>query len=76
KRIIDVDHHFHQVGCCFYPWFAGLDFKNLFQDVIAVYDYTVTFKLAQPNFSFFANIDTSHAVILSAEYGQQFAAKD
>lgn len=44
--------------------------------MIAVDDYTVTFKLAQPNFSFLANIATSHAVILSAEYGQQLAAKD
>ncbi len=76
KRIIDVDHPFHQVGGGFYPWFAGLDFQNLLQDVIAVDDYTVTFKLAQPNFSFLANIATSHAVILSAEYGQQLAAKD
>ncbi|WP_230861033.1 ABC transporter substrate-binding protein, partial [Vibrio harveyi] len=32
KRIIDVDHPFHDVGGGFYPWFAGLDFQNLVKD--------------------------------------------
>lgn len=76
KRIIDDSHPFHEVGGGLYPWFAGLDFKNLLQDVIALDDNTVLFKLSKPNFSFLANIATSHAVILSAEYGQQLAAKD
>ncbi|MGR4988403.1 ABC transporter substrate-binding protein SapA [Vibrio rotiferianus] len=76
KRIIDVNHPFHDVGGGFYPWFAGLDFQNLVKDVIALDDHTVKFVLAQPNFAFLANIATSHAVLLSAEYGQQLAAKD
>ncbi|NMS25229.1 ABC transporter substrate-binding protein, partial [Vibrio parahaemolyticus] len=46
------------------------------QDVVAIDEHTVRFTLSQPNFSFLANIATSHAVILSAEYGQQLAAKD
>ncbi len=76
KRIIDDNHPFHQVGGGLYPWFAGLDFKNLVQDVIAVDDNTVTFKLSKPNFSFLSNIATSYAVLLSAEYGQQLLVKD
>ncbi len=76
KRIIDDNHPFHDVGGGLYPWFAGLDFKNLLQDVIAVDNNTVTFKLSKPNFSFLSNIATSYAVLLSAEYGQQLAAKD
>ncbi|WP_319536744.1 ABC transporter substrate-binding protein [uncultured Vibrio sp.] len=76
KRIIDENHPFHLVGGGLYPWFAGLDFKNLLQDVIAVDNDTVMFKLSKPNFSFLANIATSHAVLLSAEYGQLLAAQD
>ncbi|WP_264901993.1 ABC transporter substrate-binding protein [Vibrio sp. STUT-A11] len=76
KRIIDDNHPFHLVGGGLYPWFAGLDFKNLLQDVIAVDNDTVMFKLSKPNFSFLANIATSHAILLSAEYGQLLAAKD
>ncbi len=76
KRIIDDSHPFHKVGGGLYPWFAGLDFKNLLEDVIAEDEHTVTFKLSKPNLSFLANIATSYAVLLSAEYGQQLAAKD
>ncbi|EDP60307.1 ABC transporter substrate-binding protein [Vibrio sp. AND4] len=76
KRIIDVDHPFHDVGGGFYPWFAALDFQNLVKNVVAVDSDTVKFVLTQPNFAFLANIATSHAVLLSAEYGQQLAAKD
>lgn len=76
KRIIDVNHPYHDIGGGFYPWFAGLDFQNLVQDVIALDDQTVKFVLSQPNFAFLANIATSHAVILSKEYGNELITHD
>ncbi|MDF2152446.1 ABC transporter substrate-binding protein SapA [Vibrio sp. CAU 1672] len=76
KRIIDKEHPYHNVGGGFYPWFAGLDFQNLLQEVTAVDPYTVKFTLKQPNFAFLANIATSHAVILSEEYAHNLAAED
>ncbi|MEF1310421.1 ABC transporter substrate-binding protein SapA [Vibrio mytili] len=76
KRIVDPEHPFHQVGGGLYPWFAGLDFESLLKDVVAVDDHTVVFTLSKPNFAFLSNIATSHAVLLSAEYAQQLAAKD
>ncbi|MGR5458034.1 ABC transporter substrate-binding protein [Vibrio sp. PNB22_1_1] len=76
KRIIDVDHPFHNVGGGFYPWFSSLDFQTLLLDVIAIDDNTVKFILAQPNFAFLSNIATSHAVVLSSQYGTQLIAQD
>ncbi|WP_165311620.1 ABC transporter substrate-binding protein SapA [Vibrio ziniensis] len=76
KRIIDPTHPYHYVSNGNYPWFAGINFSSLLKDVSAVDDQTVKFTLSRPDNSFLSNIATTHAVILSEEYGQQLQIKD
>lgn len=76
RRIIDSSHPFHYVGSGLYPWFTGIDFQNLLTDVEAIDKHTVKFTLARPDNTFLSNISTSHAVILSKEYGNQLQVAD
>ncbi|MFV8459710.1 ABC transporter substrate-binding protein SapA [Vibrio campbellii] len=76
ERIIDSSSPFHYVGGGLYPWFAGIDFKNLIVDITAVDDLTVKFQLSRPDNSFLNNIATSYAVIHSKEYANQLVAAD
>ncbi|NAX42367.1 MULTISPECIES: ABC transporter substrate-binding protein SapA [unclassified Vibrio] len=76
RRIIDPTNPFHYVNSGVYPWFAGIDFKNLLIDVHALDDLTVKFTLSRPDNSFLSNIATSHAVILSYEYANQLVIED
>jgi len=76
RRIIDPTHPYHLVGGGSYPWFTGIDLVNLLTDVVALSDHQVKFILSRPNFAFLSNLATSHAVILSAEYGHQLAQQD
>ncbi|MBE4579494.1 ABC transporter substrate-binding protein [Vibrio navarrensis] len=76
RRIIDPTHPYHLVGGGSYPWFTGIDLANLLTDVVALSDHQVKFILSRPNFAFLSNLATSHAVILSAEYGHQLAQQD
>ncbi|WED20724.1 peptide ABC transporter substrate-binding protein SapA [Vibrio sp. JC009] len=68
KRIIDNSNPFHQVGNSTYPWFSGIGFSDLIQEVEAINPHTVKFVLAQADNTFLSNIATSYAVILSKEY--------
>ncbi|CDT68644.1 Peptide transport periplasmic protein sapA [Vibrio coralliirubri] len=76
ERVIDSSNPFHYVGGGLYPWFAGIDFKNLIVDITAVDDLTVKFQLSRPDNSFLNNIATSYAVIHSKEYANQLIAAD
>ncbi|MBD0785418.1 peptide ABC transporter substrate-binding protein SapA [Vibrio sp. Y2-5] len=76
KRIIDPTHPYHYVSNGNYPWFAGINFRSLLKNVAALDDQTVKFTLSRPDNSFLSNISTTHAVILSEEYGQQLQIKD
>ncbi|KYN87898.1 ABC transporter substrate-binding protein [Vibrio cidicii] len=76
RRIIDPTHPYHLVGGGSYPWFTGIDLANLLTDVVALSNHQVKFILSRPNFAFLSNLATSHAVILSAEYGHQLAQQD
>lgn len=76
RRIIDPTHPYHLVGGGSYPWFTGIDLANLLTDVVALSAHQVKFILSRPNFAFLSNLATSHAVILSAEYGHQLAQQD
>ncbi len=75
-RIIDPTHPYHYVSNGSYPWFEGINFANLISEVIAVAPNTVKFVLNRPDNSFLSNISTTHAVILSEEYGQALTLKD
>ncbi len=76
KRMLDSNHPFHYVNGGQYPWFTGLDFQNLVLEVKSINTNQVQFTLAQPDNTFLSNIATSHAVILSKEYGQQLIKID
>ncbi|WP_086773700.1 ABC transporter substrate-binding protein SapA [Vibrio coralliirubri] len=76
ERVIDSSNPFHYVGGGLYPWFAGIDFKNLIVDITAVDDLTVKFQLSRPDNSFLNNIATSYAVIHSKEYANKLIAAD
>ncbi|MCW8333268.1 ABC transporter substrate-binding protein [Vibrio paucivorans] len=71
RRIIDSTHSFHYVSNAQYPWFNGIDFKNLLIDVQAIDKHTVKFTLSRPDNTFLSNIATSHAVVHSQEYAHQ-----
>ena len=70
-RILRSDHPFHLVGGGLYPFFNGIEFDTLIEQIIVVDDLTIEFRLAEPQASFLANMATDFAVILSAEYGEQ-----
>lgn len=76
RRIIDPNHPFHYVGGGLYPWFVGIDFANLVTRIEAISDHQVKFTLSRPDNTFLSNIATSHAVILSKEYGDQLIFSD
>jgi len=76
RRIIDSSHPFHYVGNGQYPWFHGIGFSNLIQEVRALSDSEVLFILSRPDNTFLSNIATSHAVIHSKEYGDELVIND
>jgi cationic peptide transport system substrate-binding protein len=76
KRIIDSQHAFHYVNSASYPWFAAINFSNTLQDVVALSDYEVLFRLNRADNTFLSNLSTVYPVIHSAEYGNQLAASD
>jgi len=71
SRILRSDHPFHLVGGGLYPFFNGIEFDTLIEQIIVVDDLTIEFRLSDPQASFLANMATDFAVILSAEYGEQ-----
>ncbi len=75
-RIINPDNPFHFVNGGHYPWFDGINFKELVKSINRIDDYTVEFILTRPDNSFLSNIATSYAVILSAEYADQLTLAD
>ncbi len=71
NRILDTTHPFHDIGSGSYPWFEGIRFRTLINNVSMIDDYTVKFTLTKADNTFLSNISTNHAVILSQEYGEQ-----
>ncbi|MDK9739833.1 peptide ABC transporter substrate-binding protein SapA [Vibrio sp. D404a] len=76
ERITNSSHPFHYVGGGLYPWFAGIDFQNLVENIEALDELTVKFTLTRPDNSFLTNIATSYAVIHSKEYANQLIELD
>ncbi|GHB59948.1 ABC transporter substrate-binding protein [Psychrosphaera saromensis] len=76
SRILHLDHPFNLVGGGSYPFFSGMGFDTLIEQIIVVDDLTIEFRLSEPQASFLANMATDFAVILSAEYAQQLIESD
>lgn len=76
ERIIDPTHPFHYVNGGHYPWFDSIKFQDLVKDVEAVGSDKVQFVLNYPDSRFLSDIATTHAAILSKEYGTQLLFRD
>lgn len=70
-RILHLDNDYNMIGGGLYPFFNGMGFDTLIEQIIVVDDLTIEFRLSEPQASFLANMATDFAVILSAEYAQQ-----
>jgi len=75
-RILRSDHPFHLTGGGLYPFFNGIEFDTLIEQIILVDELTIEFRLTEQQASFLANMATDFAVILSAEYGSQLQQQD
>lgn len=76
SRILHLNHDYNMVGGGLYPFFNGMGFDTLIEQIIVVDDLTIEFRLSEPQASFLANMATDFAVILSAEYANQLIKTD
>ncbi|MGC6386796.1 ABC transporter substrate-binding protein SapA [Ewingella sp. S1.OA.A_B6] len=68
QRIIDPNNHYHAVNGDQYPYFDSLQFASTVKSVKKLDDYTVEFRLNNPDASFLWHLATHYAPVLSAEY--------
>lgn len=68
ERVIDENNPYHNVNGSDYPYFDSLQFANTVKSVKKLDDYTVEFKLNNPDASFLWHLATHYAPVLSAEY--------
>ncbi len=71
ERIIDENNHYHGVNGSDYPYFDSLQFSKTVKSVKKIDDYTVEFKLNNPDASFLWHLATHYAPVLSAEYADR-----
>jgi cationic peptide transport system substrate-binding protein len=71
ERLMEESHPYRKVGGGLYPFFDGIGFAQLIEQIIIVDDLTIEFRLTEPQASFLANMATDFAVILSKEYAEQ-----
>lgn len=76
NRILDQSHPYHKVSGGNYQFFQSVDFAKHIEALEKINDYTIRFKLKQPDSSFLANLATGFAVILSEEYGEYLMAEN
>lgn len=66
-----ADHPYHRIGGGIYEYFDSMEMQNVIQDIRKIDDYTVEFKLKNPEAPFLANLAMDFASILSKEYADQ-----
>jgi cationic peptide transport system substrate-binding protein len=71
ERVIDDNNHYHNVNGSDYPYFDSLQFAKTVKSVRKIDDYTVEFKLNNPDASFLWHLATHYAPVLSAEYADK-----
>ncbi|MGV7961411.1 ABC transporter substrate-binding protein SapA [Photorhabdus tasmaniensis] len=71
KRLFDKQHYYHYVNGGHYPYFDSLQLADSIQSIRKIDQYTVEFRLNEPDASFLWHLATHYAPILSQEYGQQ-----
>lgn len=73
QRMFDSRSPWHGVNGNRYPYFDSLQFADIVKSVRRINDYTVEFRLRQPDAAFLWHLATHYAPVLSAEYAAQLA---
>ena len=68
QRIVDPRHPYHEINGGSYPYFDSLKFADSIKRIRKIDDFTVEFRLNQPDASFLWHLATHYAPVLSAEY--------
>ncbi|MBD2804599.1 peptide ABC transporter substrate-binding protein SapA [Xenorhabdus sp. 42] len=71
RRVFDKTHYYHDINGGSYPYFDSLQFGDSVQDIRKIDEYTVEFRLNEPDASFIWHLATHYAPILSQEYAQK-----
>ncbi len=74
SRMFDRSNPWHEVGGGSYPYFDSLQFADSVLSIKKLDNYTVEFRLANPDASFLWHIATHYAPVLSKEYADQLTA--
>ena len=76
SRFLYPDYPFNKAFPATFVYPQNLGLTNMVASIEKLDDYTVRFKLKQPNVAFLSYFAMSFAPILSAEYGQQLMKKN
>lgn len=76
QRIFDRNNLWHSVNGTNYPYFDSLQFADTVKSVRKTGEYSVEFRLAQPDASFLWHLATHYASVLSAEYADSLTKAD
>ncbi|WP_165463014.1 ABC transporter substrate-binding protein SapA [Atlantibacter sp.] len=76
QRIFDRNNPWHSVNGTNYPYFDSLQFADTVKSVRKTGEYSVEFRLAQPDASFLWHLATHYASVLSAEYADSLTKAD
>ncbi|MEX3957496.1 ABC transporter substrate-binding protein [Trinickia sp. EG282A] len=74
NRMLHADDPFRKAYPASFPYFTDLGFDKNIDAIDKVDDYTVRFRLKQPDVIFVRNLAMSFASILSAEYAAKLSA--
>ncbi len=75
NRIIDESNPFYQSVAGKFPFFQSIKFSELVEDIEKINEYTIRFRLTQPQSSFLTNLAAPFGVILSKEYADTLLAQ-
>ncbi|MEX5411602.1 peptide ABC transporter substrate-binding protein SapA [Atlantibacter hermannii] len=76
QRIFDRNNPWHSVNGASYPYFDSLQFADTVKSVRKIGEYSIEFRLAQPDASFLWHLATHYASVMSAEYAAKLAKAD
>lgn len=76
QRIFDRNNPWHSVNGANYPYFDSLQFADTVKSVRKIGEYSVEFRLAQPDASFLWHLATHYASVMSAEYAANLTKAD
>jgi len=75
QRVVDARHPYHEINGGSYPYFDSLKFADSVKRIRKIDNYTVEFRLTQPDASFLWHLATHYAPVLSAEYAADLSRR-